>query len=143
MVNIFTNINKTNNHLSPQIIEHQKRPWQSNLLLVGLRVRIMCLSSMFSPLNENLNLLLWIKFFILFLYSSFKKNWKNGPKTKFYWFCAGGLVLIVKTECCFSELHVLKITKCVGLVQKTYHYIIKKCSVLSMLWLKIYSLGIK
>ena len=81
----------------------KKRPWQSILLLVGLRVRIMCLSSMFSPRNENLNLLLWIKFFILFLYSSFKKNWKNGPKTKFYWFCAGGLVLIVRTEC-LSEL---------------------------------------
>jgi len=24
MVNIFTNINKTNNHLSPQMIEHKK-----------------------------------------------------------------------------------------------------------------------
>jgi hypothetical protein len=48
--------------------------------------------------------------------------------------------LNVYLNCCFSELHVLKITKRVGLVQKTYH-IIKKCSVLSMFWLKIYSLN--
>jgi hypothetical protein len=30
MVNIATNINKTNNHLSPEIIE-QKKPWHMAL----------------------------------------------------------------------------------------------------------------
>ena len=51
-----------------------------------------------SPRNEKLNLLVWIKFLNLFLYSS-KQQLKNLPvRTKFCWSWAGGQVLIMRTD---------------------------------------------
>ena len=51
----------------------------------------------YSPQNENLNLLVRIKFLHLFLYSSKWKLKNLLVRTKFYWSWAGGTVLIVRT----------------------------------------------
>ena len=57
---------------------------------------------MCSPRNENLNLLVQIKFLNLFyihVYSSNKKLKNLLVQTKFYWSWAGGQVLIMRTAC--------------------------------------------
>ena len=50
-----------------------------------------------NPRNENLNLLVQIKFLNIFLYRSLKKTDKILIGTKFYWSWARRLMLIVRT----------------------------------------------
>ena len=52
-----------------------------------------------SSWNENLNLLVRIKFLNLFFNRVLNKNWKNVlVRTKFYWSWTGGPVLIVRNK---------------------------------------------
>jgi hypothetical protein len=64
MVNNSTNINKTNNHLSPQIIEHKKKHKKKqnkttayNIVNCGLRQLQRC--SDVKPVNDITNLHFW------------------------------------------------------------------------------------